>query len=167
MFHPVLASPREKLGNDFGGAESIDQYLARIARRFSEPDSPFHKVVHKVLSRQLDGAKYQCLPHEKLIKVMAAYCRAPSFLARYLPLGDRAVRLAWEHGERRPEVIEPGLAALERAIIEHTDRSNQTFQQRVEQFLDFAVELAERGDYRSTDAENEDRYSPKSWSAAV
>jgi hypothetical protein len=48
--------------------------------------------------------------------------------------------------------------ALRRSIQEQTDRSNQTYMSRVEQFLDFAIELAERAkyDHGSTYAGGED-----------
>lgn len=151
----TLAIAREKLGGNLGDGE-LEQYLARIARRFSDAESPFHQAVQALLSGQLDAGKYRSLPREKLIKVLAAYFRAPSFLARYLPLDDPAVRRAWEYGERRADVIEPGLAALQRAVTKETDRSNQTFQQRVGQFLDYALELHERAEHRSSESESDD-----------
>ena len=68
-------------------------------------------------------------------------------MARYLPLDDPDVQRAWEPGEGRHEVLEPGLRALRRGSQESTDQSNQTYMSRVEQFLDFAIELAERSQY--------------------
>lgn len=53
-------------------------------------------------------------------------------------------------------MIESGRVALKRAIAEHADTSNQTFRQRLEQFLDFAVELAERGKVCPGNADDED-----------
>ena len=158
----TLTIAREKLGGEYANDDTKAQdYLERIARRFSEPDRPFHREVRKILSQPLTNPKYLCLkPYSKeLIEVLAAYFRAPSFLARYLPLDDPDVKRAWELGVGRKEILEPGLASLRRGILEQTDQSNQTYMTRVEQFLDFAVELAERAEYRVGDEEEEDEVS--------
>jgi ADP-ribosylglycohydrolase len=155
----TLAIAREKLGDEYAEDDTkVQDFLTRIARRFSEPDRPFYREVRDVLSRPFVGPKYRCLqPYMKeLIEVLAAYFRAPSFLARYLPLNDPAVQRAWELGEGRREVLEPGLLALRRGILEQRDRSNQTYMERVYQFLDFAVELAERAQTVQNDGEEDD-----------
>jgi hypothetical protein len=48
------------------------------------------------------------------------------------------------------------LSALRRGILEHTDQSRQTYWNRVYQFLDFAVELAERAQIQLNDGDEED-----------
>ncbi len=146
----TLAIAKDKLGAGYDGEEAVQSFLTRVARRFSEEGRPFHEEIRDILSVPLADRKYQVLQKYKarLLEVLAAYFRAPSFIARYLPLGDPDVQRAWELGEGRPQVLEPGLAALRRGIKEHRDRSNQTYLDRVYQFLDFAVELAERGEYR-------------------
>lgn len=73
----------------------------------------------------------------------SSHCRV-----RYLPLEDRDLREAWELGEGRPEVLNRGRAALRRCIGEKTDQSDQTILARVHQFLDYAVEQAERSKTR-------------------
>lgn len=145
-----------KVGDDLGGGESLNEYLDRVAGRFADVDSPFHNAVEDLLSQHFQTPRYQSLPKEKLIEVLAAYFHQPSFVARYLPLGDLAVRRALKYGERSREAIEPGVAALKRAVAEQADASNLTFHQRVEQFLDFALELDERGKVCPGNAHDED-----------
>ena len=156
----TIAIARDKLGGDYANDDGkVQDYLTRIARRFSEADRPFYREVRDILSLPFADPQYRCLKpyQERLIEVLAAYFRSPSFLARYLPLDDPAVQRAWELKEGRREVLEPGLASLKRGILEKTDQSNQTYIERVRQFLDFAVELAERGECRIGDgAEEED-----------
>lgn len=77
-----------------------------------------------------------------------AYFRSPSFVARYLPLDEPLVREALAKGETRRNVIARGIDALQRAILERKDASNQTYRERIIQFLDFATELAERAQRR-------------------
>jgi len=146
----TLAIARDKLGGEYrDDEEKVQSFLTRVARRFSEEGRPFNQEIRRVLSKPLSDRKYEVLRdyRARLLEVLAAYFRAPSFLARYLPLGDPDVQRAWELGEGRPQVLEPGLAALRRGIEEHKDQSNQSYLDRVYQFLDFAVELAERGSY--------------------
>lgn len=141
----------EKLGGDYRNDRTKTQdFLTRIARRCSEEGRPFHKEVRSILSQPFAQDKYKVFTEDQrrqLVEVLAAYFRAPSFLARYLPLDDPNVQRAWEVGEGRREVLEPGIRALRRGIQEQTDQSNQTYMSRVEQFLDFAIELAERSQY--------------------
>ena len=155
----TIAIAREKLGGEYADNDTkVQDYLARIARRFSEPDRPFYREVRNVLSHPFAEPQYECLkPYkEKLIEVLAAYFRSPSFLARYLPLDDPAVQRAWELKEGRREVLEPALVSLKRGILEKTDQSNQTYIARVRQFLDFAAELAERAECHIGDGAEED-----------
>jgi hypothetical protein len=155
----TIAIAREKLGGEYANDDAkVQDYLTRIARRFSEPDRPFYREVRNILSDPLGESQYRCLKahRERLIEVLAAYFRAPSFLARYLPLDDQAVQRAWELKEGRRELLEPALASLRRGILEKTDHSNQTYIERVRQFLDFAVELAERAECHIGDGADED-----------
>src|SRR5262249_11098484 len=80
----------------------------------------------------------------QLVRVLAAYFRAPSFIARYLPLDDPALRDVWERGHRNPEAVERGREAIRHSIQGTRDRSGQTILDRVHQFLACAVELSER-----------------------
>lgn len=155
----TLTIAQEKLGGEYlQDIGKVQDYLTRVARRFSEPGRPFHREVRRILSPPFEDPKYDGLRDraKDLIEVLAAYFRAPSFLARYLPLDDPNVKRAFELGEGRREIIEPGLAALRRGILEHTDRSRQTYWDRVYQFLDFAVELAERAQFLLNDDEGDD-----------
>jgi hypothetical protein len=141
----------EKLGGEYrDNADRTQEFITRIARRCSEEGRPFYEEVRDILMQPFEQEKYRIFSldqRRQLVEVLAAYFRSPSFLARYLPLDDPAVQRAWELGEGRREVLEPGIRALRRGIEEQTDQSNQTYMSRVEQFLDFAIELAERAQY--------------------
>lgn len=155
----TLGIARDKLGGEYAQDDAkLQEFLARVARRFSEVDRPFYREIRDVLARPFASPKYRSLqPYKKeLVEVLAAYFRAPSFVARYLPLDDLAVQRAWELGEGRREVLEPGLLSLRRGILEQRDQSNQTYIERVYQFLDFAVELAERAEPAQNDESDED-----------
>jgi hypothetical protein len=147
----ILQVAGDKLGGEYpGDSAKTQEFLTRIARRCSEKGRPFYEEVRHILSQPLRQEKYRIFSEDQrrqLVEVLAAYFRSPSFLARYLPLDDPAVQRAWELGEGRREVLEPGIQALRRGIEEQTDRSNQTYMSPVEQFLDFAIELAERAQY--------------------
>lgn len=143
----TLSIAREKLGGKYVEDDAkVKDFLARIARRFSEADRPFYRLIQDSLADALAKYRYldPCKNKNNLIEILAAYFRAPSFIARYLPLDDPAVQRAWERGEGRPDVLKPALDSLRRSIVEQRDGSNQTYMDRVHQFLDFAAELAER-----------------------
>lgn len=128
----------------------IEKRLERIARRISEEGRPFNLEVQQILSEPFENRRFAGLRdwQQPLMDVLAAYFRSPSFIARYLPLDDPDLREAWELGEGRPEVLDRGRAALRRSIGETIDQSGQTIIARVYQFLEFAVELAERANTR-------------------
>lgn len=149
----------DKLGRDYqNNPAQTQEFLTRIARRCSEEGRPFYNEVREILSQPFEQDKYSTFTQDQrkqIVDVLAAYFRTPSFLARYLPLDDQDVRRAWELGEGRPEVLGPGIRALRRGILEQTDQSKQTYITRVEQFLDFAVDLAERAQYDRKPASDE------------
>jgi hypothetical protein len=124
----------------------IKRRLERIARRLSEKGRPFNLELRQLLAEPFEDKRYQVLqPYQKqLVKGMSAYFRSPSFVVRYLPLDDPDLRQAWKHGEARAEKIDRGRAALRRSIRETSVPSGQTILKRMNQFLDFTVELAER-----------------------
>lgn len=147
----TLRLAANKLGPEYHDNEAaVRAFLDRVRDRLSEERSPFHREVNDLLLTCFQSPeyaeKYAALAshRDQLIEVLAAYFRSPSFIARYLPLDDPAVQAAWQPREGRRSVLEPGIAALRRGILERTDRSNQTCLNRVHQFLDFAVEKAER-----------------------
>ena len=160
----TLQIASEKLGGEYQtDVSKTEDFLTRVARRCSEEGRPFHKEVRHIVSQPFEQEKYKIFTDtqkRQLVEVLAAYFRAPSFLARYLPLDDPDVQRAWEPGEGRREVLEPGLRALRRGSQEQTDQSNQTYMSRVEQFLDFAVELAERAHYDREAGSDEDEDEP-------
>jgi superfamily II DNA or RNA helicase len=143
----LIALDGQKLGLDplYQHAE-IENRVERIARRLSEEGRPFSLEVRQILSEPFQDDRFALLreSQQQLVEVLTAYFRSPSFIARYLPLEDPDLREAWELGEGRPDVLNRGRAALWRCIREATDQSDQTIIARVYQFLDFAVEQAER-----------------------
>lgn len=148
----------EKLGLDSQKrGEEIRSWLARITRRLTDDESPFYREMKALLDVPFEEPHYAILrPYQgQLLGVLMAYFRSPSFVARYLPLDDPLVRDALEERESRREVIARGVSALRHAVLEERDASNQTCMGRVAQFLDFAVELAERAEHRLALKEDE------------
>lgn len=140
-----------KLGLDVGRqADEVQGWLARIIRRLSHEESPFHREIRSLLASTLDkpGRNIPRRYREQLLGVLMAYFRSPAFVARYLPLDDPLVREALAERETRRNVIAKGIKALRHAILEEKDASNQTYLGRVDQFLNFASELAERAERR-------------------
>lgn len=159
----VLDIAGEKLGLDSRlQGENVQRWLARIVRRLAGEKSLFYREIRSLLETAIDKPHYAILRRyrERLLEVLMAYFRSPSFVARYLPLDDPLVRDALGERETRPHVIAPGIEALRRAIVEQRDVSNQTFLGRIDQFLEFAVELAERAERRLAFKENESSDEP-------
>jgi len=154
----IIERAGQKLGLDAKQqAASIESWLTRIVRRLADPKSPFHREIRTLLHDAIDKPEYQVLSsyQERLIGVLLAYFRSPSFVARYLPLDDPLVRDALGKHESRRDVIERGIRALQHAILEEKDASGQTYLGLVGQFLDFACELAERAKRRLAAKEDE------------
>lgn len=127
--------------------ERLKGWFERVARRLADEDSPFHKAILATLAEPFKVDEFSVLRAHKdeLLQLLAAYVRSPSFIARYLPLDTRAVREALWEGSTRPQVVRAGAAALSGALMETTDASAMSMRSRVEEFLRFAKELAERG----------------------
>ncbi len=139
-------------------ASEVQNWLARIVRRLSDADSPFHREIVSILDAELDKPQYKEVLRryrEELRGVLMAYFRSPAFVARYLPLDDASVRDALAERETRRNIINLGIDALRHAIQEERDASNQTYMGRIVQFLDFASELAERAERRLVLKSNE------------
>lgn len=154
----VISVAGEKLGLDSQKQEGdIQSWLTRIIRRLADSENPFHREMKSLLETTMDRSQHLILERyrEQLLAVLMAYFRSPSFVARYLPLDDPLVRDALAKGESRHEVIARGISALQYAIREEKDASNQTYLGRVDQFLDFASELAERAGRRLATKEDE------------
>jgi superfamily II DNA or RNA helicase len=143
----LIALAGDKLGLDpLSQHAEIENHLERIARRLSDEGSPFSQEVRHILNEPFLDDRFMLLRQfqSQLVEVLAAYFRSPAFIARYLPLHDPDIRKAWELGEGRPEVLNRGRAALRRCISEEKDQSDQTIITRVQQFLEYALEQAER-----------------------
>jgi hypothetical protein len=159
----VVGIAGEKLGLDARHqAPDIESWLDRIVRRLADEESPFHREIRALLEAAIDRPHYAILRHyrEELLGVLMAYFRSPSFVARYLPLDDPLVRDALGERETRRQVIAAGIDALRHAIVEKKDASNQTYLGRVDQFLEFAAELAERAERQMVLKEHESSDEP-------
>lgn len=147
----ILQMAGEKLGlNSSSQASEIENWLARIARRLSDVESPFYQEIASIIKAEMDKPNYIKLKdsHDRLLEILMAYFRSPSFIARYIPLNDSLVYRVLVERETNRDIIAEGLKVLRRIIFEERDTSNQTFLGRVSQFLDFASELAERAEHR-------------------
>lgn len=147
----LISLAGQKLGLDpIQKRAEIENRLERIARRLSEEGRPFSSEVRQILSEPFQEKRFTLLRQfqPQLVEVLSAYFRSPSFIARYLPLEDPDLRDAWELGEGRPDVLSRGRVALSRCIREAVDQSDQSIIARVYQFLDYAVEQAERAKTR-------------------
>jgi hypothetical protein len=142
----TVATAARKLGLDpVQDEEAARNWLGRITRRLADRESPFHRGLLEVL-REPMACEPALAPHaDSLLGVLAAYARSPSFVARYLPLEDLAVRAALEERETSSAVIQTGVAAMRHALAERQDASAMSMLDKVREFLRFARELAERG----------------------
>jgi len=137
----------KKLGLDpIRRRREIHQLLERIARRLADEESPFHEALISLLREPFGRLEFAPLreKREEFVSLLASYMRTPTFLARYLPLDQQQVRDALALGEGRPAVVRAGVEALRNAFAVQTDLSSLTMKNRVDGFLDFATDLAER-----------------------
>jgi hypothetical protein len=144
----ILRLAAEKLGLDpERDAPRLRDWFARVGRRLADADSPFHEVIDQTLREPIRAAEFSRLHsrEDQLVDLLAAYVRSPSFIARYLPLDVPEVREALFSGSTRPAIVRAGAGALARALTERADASAMSMRRRVEEFLRFARELAERG----------------------
>ncbi|WP_309893781.1 C-terminal helicase domain-containing protein [Archangium sp.] len=150
----ILTLTAEKLGLE--GAhrlERAEDALTRIARRLSDARSPFHQEVQRNLRAPFASKEFHILMQweEQLVGLMIAYVRSAPFIARYLPLERPEVRRAFSEDRASHEEVRAGVAALGHALTEHMDGSSLTMAHRLEEFLRFAKELAERARFQSVD----------------
>lgn len=142
----IITIVGEKLGLDPQiQYDEIQNWLDRVIRRFTDTESPFYREIKSLLESKLDRLQNE-IPNDdrkRLLGVLMAYFRSPSFVARYLPFDDPLVCSALEKHQSRSNVIVSGINAL-RLAFEQEDDSNQTYLKRIDQFLEFACELAER-----------------------
>ncbi len=144
----TLALAARKLGLDpERNAGRLRDLFERVARRLADEDSPFHRTLTAMLHKPLEADEFAVLrPRaEELTGLLAGYVRSPSFIARYIPFDIAEVRDALVDGSTQARVARAGAAALARALAERADASSMTMGARIEEFLRFAKELAERG----------------------
>lgn len=149
-----------KLGFDAGRKPgAIRDILDRVARRLSDDESPFHRVLMDVLRKPLDAEEFAVLypRRAELMALLTGYVRSPSFIARYVPLNVPDVRSALVDGSRSSAAARAGADALIHAIANQTDASSMTMSGRIVEFLRFARELAERRALIVADEEDDAR----------
>jgi hypothetical protein len=137
-------------------ASEVEPWIARTSRRFTDSKSPLRAALREGLRAFLRerSVEYPKLKHkDRLLDLLAAWVRSPSFLARYLPLEDSKLRMALSPGETRSRVIQEGVAVLTESLERAKDASSMSLQERLLEFLRFANELAERGRYQARDDE--------------
>lgn len=153
-----------KLGRRFvRGERQAWHWLERVTRRLRRKDGAFERALRRVLEGPFREPAFKALAFERgrLMNLLLAYVTAPTFIARYLPLEDSAVREALRAREARPRVIKAGVEALEHALERERDGSGLSLMARVREFLTFAVELVERGKRApARDAEDGERRRP-------
>lgn len=148
----------QKLDLDVGRhAQRLSSWFERVARRLADEDSPFHRAIMSTLREPLAGEEFAILRPRanELVQLLAAYVRSPSFIARYLPLDLPEVREALFEGSTRAQVVREGASVLARTLTEQPDASAMSMKRRVEEFLRFAKELAERSRRQNTDENGE------------
>ena len=153
----TLRLTAEKLGlNALRDVDRIRNWFERVARRLADEDSPFHQSIVDTLHESLELEEFSVLASrsDELVRLLFAYVRSPSFIARYFPLDVEEVRSALSERSTRAQVALDGATVLSRALIDRTDASAMTMRRRVEEFLRFAKELAVLGINR--DAANDD-----------
>jgi len=153
----TLRLTAEKLGlNALRDVDRIRNWFERVARRLADEDSQFHQSIVDTLHESLELEEFSVLASrsDELVRLLFAYVRSPSFIARYFPLDVEEVRSALSERSTRAQVALDGATALSRALIDRTDASAMTMRRRVEEFLRFAKELAVLGINR--DAANDD-----------
>lgn len=154
----TLRYAAKKLGLDADhNTERLKGWFERVARRLADEDSPFHRAIIATLGEPFEAEEFSVLRSRKdeLLQLLAAYVRSPSFIARYLPLDNTAVREALWEGSTRAQVVRAGAAALSRGLMDVADASAMSMRKRVEEFLRFAKELAERGQKRVAAGDDE------------
>ena len=156
----TFALAAKKLGLDAERNEyRLRSMLEKVARRLSDEESPFHRVVVAMLRKPLESDEFAILRSraDELTGLLAGYVRSPSFIARYIPFDVAEVREALVEGSSQARVARAGAAALARALAQRADASAMTMGTRIEEFLRFAKELAERGVRKSSEDGGEAR----------
>jgi hypothetical protein len=154
----TLRLAAKKLGLDVErNTDRLTGWFERVARRFADEDSPLHEAVVNTLAEPYKNDEFAILnPHkDQLVQLLAAYVRSPSFIARYIPLEAPEVREALWEGSTRVSAVRAGAAALQPILMEGADASAMSMRRRVEEFLRFVKELAERGQKRIVSADTE------------
>lgn len=126
--------------------EKARHWLQRISARLSDEKSPFHSAITTQLEAIISESEFSILHARRgeVIDLIHAYVRSMSFLARYLPLDEPEVREALSERQTRAKVIGAGVEALRHSLARSADSSGMTMIRRVQEFLRFAKELAER-----------------------
>jgi len=143
----ALRLAAQKLGLDPDrDTEKTREWLQRISGRLADEKSPFHRAIAEQLGSIVREPEFSLLHDrlDELVGLLAAYVRSMSFVARFLPLDEPDVREALSERQTRAKVIAAGVEALRASLALQVDSSRMTMTHRVQEFLRFAKELAER-----------------------
>jgi hypothetical protein len=135
----ILRLVADKAGLERGRRSAAKQVLERVARRLSDEEGRLHKEVTTFVGGIVDRNEFEELAvfRDRLMKLLIAYIRSHSFIARYLP----------PHLLREDAAEHEGTFA--RVVEEAPDLSGTTLVDRIKEFLQFARELALRGQANS------------------
>ncbi len=137
----------KRLDLDPASSGDIKRRLRLIARRLTGKDSPFQSVIHEFLEKQIGRPEFAAISanehlRQQLIKMLTAYVRSESFIARYLPLETPEIRRAFIDGKSVASVVRKGAEALRQTLERSDDRSGMSLKHRIGEFLKFVQDLA-------------------------
>ncbi len=148
----------ERLGLKVDLAE---KWIKRATRNIARKESLLRREIERELHKLIGQADALLKPHEaRVVAWLSAYVRTPSFLVRNLPLGNAELRAAFEEGQTGAKVFARAANSISAAMDSEADASGQTFRQKVEEFLRFAADLAERARFALSASDNEDAVDP-------
>jgi hypothetical protein len=137
------------------GVPDAKRWLARAARNINRRDSLLRRAIDDELTTLFRKAGVEALNrHEnRVVGWLSSYTRSPSCLARILPLESPDLQRAFEDGQSRTAVFERAADVIRKALESGRDDTGLTFQRKVQEFLRFAAELAERSRFAQIDRE--------------
>ena len=122
-----------------------EKWINRATRNIARKNSLLRREIEREMNRLVSQSDPLLKPHEaRVVAWLSAYVRTPSFLVRNLPLGNDELRAAFDESQAGTKVFERAANAISVAMDSEADASGQTFRQKIEEFLRFAADLAER-----------------------
>lgn len=139
----------ERLGLDSSAVSKAKDQLAKITRRLTDEQSPFHREMISYLERQIDRPEFATLSdnaivRRRLIALLAAYMRSSAYVSRFLPLEVPEIRDALIEGKNSATIVRKGVSALRETFESSDDISSMPLKQRIAEFLRFVQDLANK-----------------------